>query len=91
MYTGKFGYNFYDSKLNIPIEKLNEQFEFIIKGENQQIKTGNIYLLKNGMIGIIKKYYSNSRIGIIYDECSEEIEDYIRVEDIDKLLKEGEK
>ena len=43
------------------------------------------------MIGIIKKYYSNSRIGIIYDECSEEIEDYIRVEDIDKLLKEGEK
>lgn len=88
---GKFVYNFYDSKLNIPIEKLNEQFEFIIKGENQQIKTGNIYLLKNGMIGIIKKYYSNSRIGIIYDEYSEEIEDYIRVEDIDKLLKEGEK
>lgn len=85
---GKFIYNLYETKTNIPLQSINIQFDFIIKGENQNIKTGNIYLLKNGMIAIIKKYYSNSKIGVIYDEFAEDVEDYIRMEDIEKLIKE---
>ena len=38
-------------------------------------------------MAIIKKYYSNEKIGIIYDEFSEEVEEYIRKEEIDKIIK----
>ena len=62
----------------------------MIKGENQKIATGNVYLLKNGMVCIIKKYYSNVKIGVIYDEDSEDVEEYIRIEDIDKLIRTKE-
>ena len=85
---GKFEYDLYITKLDIALEDLNKAFEFVIKGENQIIKTGNIYLLKNGLVCIIKKLYSNSKIGVIYDESSEEVEDYIRIEDIEKLIRE---
>lgn len=84
---GRFEYNLYNTKLNIPYNKINNQFNFIITGENLEIKTGNIYLLKNGIVCIIKKLYSNHKIGVIYDECSEEVEDYIQIEDIDKQIK----
>ena len=42
------------------------------------------------MVCIIKKYYSNVKIGIIYDEDSEDVEEYIRIEDIDKLIRTKE-
>ena len=84
---GRFEYDLYITKNNIPLEDLNKLFDFLIKGENQKIATGNVYLLKNGMVCIIKKYYSNTRIGVIYDEDSEYVEEYIRIEDIDKLIR----
>lgn len=84
---GKFVYNLYLTKKDISLENINKEFEFLIKGEHQKISTGNVYLLKNGLVCIIKKYYSNSRIGIIYDEDSEDVEEYIRIEDIEELLK----
>lgn len=88
---GKFEYDLYITKKNIPLLELNKAFDFIINGEDQKIGTGNVYLLKNGLVCIIKKYYSNSHIGIIYDEDSEEVEEYIRIEDIERLLRTKEK
>lgn len=85
---GKFVYELYKEIINISFENLFNQFDFIIKGENRKIKTGNIYLLKNGLIGIVRKYYSNQKIGIVYDEDSPEIEEYVTIEDFDKLFKE---
>lgn len=87
---GRFEYDLYITKNDIPLSNLNSAFDFIINGEDQKIGTGNVYLLKNGLVCIIKKYYSNSHIGIIYDEDSEEVEDYIRIEDIEKLLRQKE-
>lgn len=87
---GRFEYDLYLTKKDILLENINDAFKFIVKGENQKIATGNVYLLKNGLVCIIKKYYSNSHIGIIYDESSEEVEDYIRIEDIEKLLRTKE-
>lgn len=84
---GKFEYNLYITKKDVILDKLNEAFDFLIKGENQKIVTGNVYLLKNGMVCIIKKYYSNSKIGVIYDEDSEDVEEYVRIEDIEKLIR----
>lgn len=84
---GKFEYDLYIVKNGISLENLNKEFDFLIKGENQKIATGNVYLLKNGMVCIIKKYYSNTKIGIIYDEDSEDVEEYIKIEDIDKLIR----
>ena len=84
---GKFKYHLYITKKDISLEDINKTFNFLINGENQKIATGNVYLLKNGLVCIIKKYYSNERIGVIYDECSEDVEEYIRIEDIEKLLK----
>lgn len=88
---GKFEYDLYITKNDIALENLNKVFDFLIKGENQKIATGNVYLLKNGMVCIIKKYYSNVKIGVIYDEDSEEVEEYIRIEDIDKLIRTKDK
>ena len=84
---GRFDYNLYKTKENIQEDNIKDEFDFLIKGENQKIQTGKAYLLKNGMIGIVKKYYSNTKIGIIYDEYSEKIEDFITIEDIEKILK----
>lgn len=84
---GKFIYKPYIEKKNIALEDLFNQFDFVIKGESRKIKTGKVYLLKNGMIGIVKKYYSNSKIGIIYDEYAEEVEEYIKIEDIEKEIR----
>lgn len=84
---GKFEYDLYITKKDVPLEDINKTFDFLIKGENQKIATGNVYLLKNGMVCIIKKYYSNVKIGVVYDEDSEDVEEYIRIEDIDKLIR----
>ena len=84
---GKFEYDLYITKNDITLEDINKAFDFLIKGENQTVATGKVYLLKNGMVCIIKKYYSNIKIGIIYDEDSEDVEEYIRIEDIDKLIR----
>jgi hypothetical protein len=87
---GRFEYDLYITKKDIILENINKAFDFLIKGENQKIATGNVYLLKNGMVCIIKKYYSNVKIGVIYDEDSEDVEEYIRIEDIDKLIRTKE-
>lgn len=84
---GKFEYDLYIVKKDIALQDINKEFDFIKKGENRKIETGNVYLLKNGLVCIIKKYYSNIKIGVIYDENSEEVEEYIRIEDIDKLIR----
>lgn len=84
---GKFEYDLYITKIDISLDNLNKEFDFLIKGESQKIATGNVYLLKNGMVCIIKKYYSNVKIGVIYDEDSEDVEEYIRIEDIEKLIR----
>lgn len=84
---GHFIYKFYMEKNNIKEDDINKALEFIIKGENKIVRTGGIYLLKNGLVCIIKKYYSNSKIGVIYDETSEDIEEYIRIEDIEELIR----
>lgn len=84
---GKFTYSLYETKLNIPLEKLNAQFSFVFEFEEKIFKKGDVVLLKSGYMAIIKKYYSNEKIGIIYDEFSEEVEEYIRKEEIDKIIK----
>lgn len=87
----KFTYSLTKQIKDIHLQDIVRQFNFIIVGENQNIKTGNIYLLKSGLVGIIRKYYSNIHIGISYDEYNPDIEDFIGVEDIEALIREGEK
>ena len=72
---GKFTYTLY------------ETFSFVLEFEEKIFKKGDVVLLKSGYMAIIKKYYSNEKIGIIYDEFSEDVEEYIRKEDIDKIIK----
>lgn len=84
---GKFIYKPYIEKKNIALEDLFKQFDFVIKGENRQIKTGKVYLLKNGMVGIVRKYYSNSKIGIVYDEYASEVEEFVKIEDIEEEIR----
>ena len=84
---GRFDYILSKTIPNIPIEELNKQFYFIVEFEEKSFRKDDIILLKSGYTAIIKKYYSNDKIGIIYDEYSEDIEEYIKKEDIDKLIK----
>ena len=44
-------------------------------------------MLTTGYVAIIRKYYSNSKIGVVFDEDAEEIEDFISKEEIIKKLR----
>lgn len=84
---GKFSYELYLTKDDISENLINKNLEFIVVGEGIRVKVGNTYLLKNGLVAIVKKNFSNSKIGVIYDEDSEDVEEYIKIEDIKQLLR----
>jgi len=62
---------------NNPIPKVKSTFS---------IKKGDKILLKDGMVGIILSYYSNSKIGITLDDEVKEIQREITKDDIEKVL-----
>lgn len=78
---GKFQYELYNKDLDVPEDKLLSKFDFLnIENEeldNIFLKKGDVVILDTGYVGIIRKYYSNQRIGIVFDEDSEEVEEYI--------------
>lgn len=86
---GKFMYKLSKQIKDVPFQDLFNQFKFMIEGENQKLRTGNVYLLKNGLVAILVKYYSNDKLGIKYDEYAEDIEEFITIEDIDSLIREA--
>ena len=67
--------------------EINKQFYFILEFEEKTFKKGDVILLKNGYTAIIEKYYSNDKIGVIFDEYADDVEEYIKKEDIDKIIK----
>ena len=84
---GRFTYELSKVLSNIPLNEINKQFYFILEFEEKTFKKGDVILLKNGYTAIIEKYYSNDRIGVIFDEYADDVEEYIKKEDIDKIIK----
>ena len=85
----RFTYKLSKSFEKVGLYDIIKQFNFVVIGENNHsIKIGNVYLLKNGLIAIVKKYYSNDKIGVVFDEFAPNIEEYISVEDLDSLIRE---
>lgn len=84
---GRFTYELSKVLSNIPLNEINKQFYFILEFEEKTFKKGDVILLKNGYTAIIKKYYSNDKIGVIFDEYADDVEEYIKKEDIDKIIK----
>lgn len=86
-HSDRFIYKEYLKEENISLSELNEQFNFIIEGEGNRIKTGGVYELTDGRICIVQKYCSNCKIGINYDEYDDFIEEYIRIEQIKRQIR----
>ena len=84
---GRFTYELSKVLSNIPLNEINKQFYFILEFEEKTFKKGDVILLKNGYTAIIEKYYSNDKIGVIFDEYADDVEEYIKKEDIDKIIK----
>jgi len=85
----KFTYEYYNKIENVDEKQILCKLEFCKEGDKRDffVKKGDVVMLNSGYACIIKKYYSNIKIGVVYDEESEEIEDYITKEDILKRLR----
>lgn len=85
---GKFTYEFYHKVENILEKDILGRLDFCKEDSTEFfIKKGDVIMLNSGYIAIIRKYYSNSEIGINYDEEDTEVEEYIKKEDILKRIR----
>ena len=86
---GRFTYELYKKEFDILEKDLLDKFEFCKESSDKEIfvKKGDVVMLNTGFVAIIRKYYSNNKIGIIFDEDSEEIEEFISKENIIKKIR----
>lgn len=85
----------YKNEFNIRERDLVSTMEFIDEGEENKIeekikislKKGDVCLLDDGFVCIIRNYFSNEKIGVVYDEDDIEPKDFISKERIIKVIR----